>query len=252
MHEIDLYTYDLDSIKHSFSKIGVELSDDQTRMFGRYYEMLIEKNKVMNLTTITEFNDVVIKHFVDSLSCVLLQPEFDISSQFRSGASVIDVGTGAGFPGIPLKIVFPEVKLTLLDSLNKRVDFLRDVCTELKLSDVSFIHARAEDAAHDKNLRDSFNFCVSRAVANLSTLSEYCLPFVKTHGFFLSYKSEKADEEISSAKNALAVLGGSISIEKKFDLPGTDYSRTLVLIKKDRGTPKIYPRKAGTPSKKPL
>lgn len=236
----------------SFNLLGIELTDKQISMFNRYYEMLIEKNKVMNLTTITEYNDVVIKHFVDSISCVMLAPEFDISSQFTAGASVIDVGTGAGFPGIPLKIVFSEIKLTLLDSLNKRVEFLKDVCSELQLSDVTFIHGRAEDAAHDKKLRESFNFCVSRAVANLSTLSEYCLPFVKTHGYFLSYKSEKADQEITDSKNALAILGGSIVVEKMFSLPDTDISRTLVLIKKDKGTPKSYPRKAGTPSKKPL
>ncbi len=237
---------------NSFKLLGVDLSDDQVNKFNRYYEMLVEKNKVMNLTTITDYKDVVVKHFVDSLSCVMLAPEFDIISQLKTGASVIDVGTGAGFPGIPLKIVFPEIRLTLLDSLNKRVEFLKDVCSELEFSDVTFIHGRAEDAAHDKKFRESFNFCVSRAVANLSTLSEYCLPFVKTHGYFLSYKSEKADQEIADSKKALAVLGGSIAVEKKFSLPDTDISRTLVLIKKDKGTPKTYPRNAGTPSKKPL
>lgn len=244
--------FDFDFLLQSFDALDIHLSDVQANMFLKYYQMLVEKNKVMNLTAITDYHDVVIKHFVDSLSCVKLLPEFDVISAFNGGASVIDVGTGAGFPGIPLKIVFPEIKLTLLDSLNKRVEFLKDVCAELNLNDVTFIHARAEDGAHDKQLRESFNFCVSRAVANLSTLSEYCLPFVKTHGYFISYKSEKAVQEIADSKIALSVLGGSISLEKKFSLPETDISRTLILIKKDKGTPKTYPRKAGTPLKKPL
>lgn len=243
---------DLNFLIKSFESLGISLDDNQVNSFYKYYQMLVEKNKVMNLTAITDYHDVVIKHFVDSLSCVKLLPEFDVVSAFKCGASVIDVGTGAGFPGIPLKIVFPEIKLTLLDSLNKRVEFLKDVCTGLNLKDVTFIHARAEDGAHDKKLRESFNFCVSRAVANLSTLSEYCLPFVKTHGYFISYKSEKAEQEISDSKKALSVLGGSIAVEKKFSLPETDISRTLILIKKDKGTPKTYPRKAGTPLKKPL
>lgn len=244
--------FDFDFLLQSFDALDIHLSDVQANMFLKYYQMLVEKNKVMNLTAITDYHDVVIKHFVDSLSCVKLLPEFDVISAFNGGASVIDVGTGAGFPGIPLKIVFPEIKLTLLDSLNKRVEFLKDVCAELNLNDVTFIHARAEDGAHDKQLRESFNFCVSRAVANLSTLSEYCLPFVKTHGYFISYKSEKAVQEIADSKIALSVLGGSITLEKKFSLPETDISRTLILIKKDKGTPKTYPRKAGTPLKKPL
>ena len=244
--------FDFDFLLQSFDALDIHLSDVQANMFLKYYQMLVEKNKVMNLTAITDYHDVVIKHFVDSLSCVKLLPEFDVISAFNGGASVIDVGTGAGFPGIPLKIVFPEIKLTLLDSLNKRVEFLKDVCAELNLNDVTFIHARAEDGAHDKQLRESFNFCVSRAVANLSTLSEYCLPFVRTHGYFISYKSEKAVQEIADSKIALSVLGGSITLEKKFSLPETDISRTLILIKKDKGTPKTYPRKAGTPLKKPL
>ena len=244
--------FDFDFLLQSFDALDIHLSDVQANMFLKYYQMLVEKNKVMNLTAITDYHDVVIKHFVDSLSCVKLLPEFDVISAFNGGASVIDVGTGAGFPGIPLKIVFPEIKLTLLDSLNKRVEFLKDVCAELNFNDVTFIHARAEDGALDKQLRESFNFCVSRAVANLSTLSEYCLPFVKIHGYFISYKSEKAVQEIADSKIALSVLGGSITLEKKFSLPETDISRTLILIKKDKGTPKTYPRKAGTPLKKPL
>ena len=244
--------FDIYFLKKNFKALNIDLTDDQAGKFILYYQMLIETNKVMNLTSITDYKDVVLKHFVDSLSCVELLPDFDIISKFNSGASVIDVGTGAGFPGIPLKIVFPEIKLTLLDSLNKRVVFLNDVCKELKLSDVIFVHGRAEDAAHDKSMRDSFNFCVSRAVANLSTLSEYCLPFVKTHGYFLSYKSEKAEQEINSSKKAFSLLGGSVSLVKSFSLPDSDISRTIILIKKNMGTPKIYPRKAGTPSKKPL
>lgn len=239
-------------LRDSFDQIGIELTDDQVTKFDKYYEMIIEKNKVMNLTKITDYNEAVTKHFVDSLSIVLLDDDISIIRRFHDGASVIDVGTGAGFPGIPLKIIFPEIKLTLLDSVNKKLDFLRDVCIELDFSDVNIIHGRAEDVAHEKGSRETFDICVSRAVGNLATLSEYCLPFVKRNGFFISYKSEKADDELARCKHAFSELRGKLVQEATFELPYSDISRTLLLIMKTGNTPKIYPRKAGTPSKNPL
>lgn len=238
-------------LKQSFNNMGIDLTDNQADQFIQFYEMLIEKNKFMNLTAITDYNDVVIKHFVDSLSCVLLD-DIDIVNSFKSGCRVIDVGTGAGFPGIPLKIIYPEIRLTLLDSLNKRVLFLNDVCSSLGFTDINVIHSRAEDAAHDNHLRSTFDYSVSRAVANLSTLTEYCLPFVKKDGIFIAYKSEKADEEVKSASYAISLLGGTIESIKKFDLPDTDISRTLIAIKCNKNISNHYPRKAGTPSKDPL
>ena len=239
-------------LRESFDQIGIDLTDEQVSQLDRFYEMIIEKNKVMNLTKITDFDDTVTKHFVDSVSVVLLDDDIYIKNRFSEGASVIDVGTGAGFPGIPLKIVFPEIKLTLLDSVNKKLNFLRDVCKELNLDDVTIIHGRAEDIAHQKDTRETFDFCLSRAVGNLATLSEYCLPFVRKNGFFISYKSERAEEELSLCKHAFSELRGKLIQEATFDLPYSDISRTLLLIMKTGNTPKIYPRKAGTPSKSPL
>lgn len=239
-------------LRDSFDQIGIELTDDQVSKFDRYYNLILEKNKVMNLTKITDYHDAVTKHFVDSLSLVLLDDDISIIKRFHNGALVIDVGTGAGFPGIPLKIVFPEIRLTLLDSVNKKLDFLRHVCNELGFNDVNIIHGRAEDIAHIKGRRETFDFCVSRAVGNLEALSEYCLPFVKKNGFFISYKSEKADEELSLCKHAFSELRGKLVQEATFELPYSDISRTLLLIMKTGNTPKIYPRKAGTPSKNPL
>lgn len=223
--------------------IGIELSDEQLEQFLTYYEMLIEKNKVMNLTAITDFDEVLEKHFEDSLSLIQVV-------DLEKSQTVIDLGTGAGFPGIPLKIAFPNLQITLADSLNKRILFLDDVIRELGLTGIDTVHGRAEDLAKNSDYREKFDLCVSRAVANLSTLSEYCLPFVKIGGKFISYKAGECDEEVAASKSSIFLLGGKISDIKKFELG--ESGRAFVIIDKVNGTPKKFPRKAGTPSKDPL
>ena len=231
--------YNTTKFINDLKAIGIELSDEQLEQFLTYYEMLIEKNKVMNLTTITDFDEVLEKHFEDSLS--LIQ-----AVDLEKSQTVIDLGTGAGFPGIPLKIAFPNLQITLADSLNKRILFLDDVIRELGLTGIDTVHGRAEDLAKNSDYREKFDLCVSRAVANLSTLSEYCLPFVKIGGKFISYKAG----EVAASKSSVFLLGGKISDIKKFELG--ESGRAFVIIDKVSGTPKKYPRKAGTPSKDPL
>lgn len=235
----------VDFLKEYIQKIGIELSQDKIDKLIKYYELLVEKNKVMNLTAITEYKDVVIKHFADSLSIIKAVNISEVTN-------IIDIGTGAGFPGMVLKIVFPDVKITLLDSLNKRVNFLNEVIAELQLKDINAIHGRAEDYAHNDTYREKYDLCVSRAVANLSTLSEYCIPYVKVGGKFVSYKAGECEEEINNAKKALNMLGGKIEETVDFILPETDISRTFVVIDKLRNTSVKYPRKSGLPSKEPL
>ena len=235
--------YNFDKFLEEVNKISIELSEKQLEQFRVYYEMLVEKNKVMNLTGITEWDEVLEKHFLDSISLIRA---FDLNQEL----TVMDMGTGAGFPGIPLKIAFPNLKVTLADSLNKRVLFLQEVIDALKLEGIEAIHGRAEDLAREKNHRESYDLSVSRAVANLSTLSEYCLPFVKIGGQFISYKSGECDEEVAASKSAVFLLGGKISSIVKFELG--ESGRSFVVIDKVSGTSKEYPRKAGTPSKKPL
>ena len=224
----------------------VVLSERQMEQFYRYCEMLTEWNKVMNLTAITEMEEVVTKHFVDSLSLGEAVP--DLAGH---GWRVMDVGTGAGFPGIPLKIAYPELKITLLDSLNKRIKFLDAVAEELQLEGVETIHGRAEDFGRDRRYREQYDLCVSRAVANLATLSEYCLPFVKVGGAFVSYKSGKLEEELESGRGEVSKLGSEIEKVLRFALPNGD-ERVLVTVKKMKPLSTKYPRKAGLPSKMPL
>ena len=235
--------YNTDTFKCELEKLGISISEEQLEQFISYYEMLIVKNKVMNLTAITDFDEVIEKHFIDSLNLFRF-------TDLKADKTIIDMGTGAGFPGIPLKIAFPNLKITLADSLNKRILFLNDVISELGLTDIDTVHGRAEDLAKDKIYRENYDICVSRAVANLSTLSEYCLPFVKIGGQFISYKSGDCDEEITNAKSAIFLLGGRLNQIQKFEM--NDNSRSFVIIDKVNGTSKQYPRKAGLPSKKPL
>ena len=241
---------DIKILTDSLEKMNISLSDDQVSRFLRYYEMLVETNKVMNLTAITEFDEVMIKHFADSLSIVKL---FDLSS--KKDIKILDIGTGAGFPGIPLKIAFPDIRITLLDSLTKKIRFIDDVINELDLNSSGSIETtdmRSEDYVRTEDVRESFDLVVSRAVANLAVLSEYSLPYVRIGGSFISYKGDKASEELNEAEKAIDILGGEVKDVMTFTLPGTDISRTLINIKKTRPTPDKYPRKAGLPNKKPL
>jgi len=226
-----------------FEQAGFTFSDLQKRQFYTFYNMLIDKNKVMNLTGITEFTEVVEKHFLDS---IYLNHVTDLDQPVK----IIDLGTGAGFPGIPLKIAFPEIEITLVDSLNKRIHFIEEVIEELELTSINAVHARAEELARNSEYREKFDLCVSRAVANLSTLEEYCLPFVHIGGKFISYKSGEIEEEVQESKKACFLLGGKLKEVYKFDLE--ESKRSFVVVEKVKTTPKTYPRKAGTPSKMPL
>lgn len=232
-----------------FRQWDIALSDIQLNQFMKYYELLVEWNSFINLTSITDYEDVCLKHFLDSVSII---KAYDIERLKNDSLSLIDVGTGAGFPGIPLKIVFPNLRVTLLDSLNKRVSFLNEVIHQLSLCDITAYHGRAEDYAKKDAFRQQYDLCVSRAVANLSTLSEYCLPFIRIGGYFVSYKSEKINEEAKMAKKAITILGGTVDHQTDFILPGSDMYRCNYVIYKSSNTPKKYPRKAGLPSKEPL
>ena len=237
--------YNLTTLENGCRELGIELSQKQKNQFIQFYEFLVEKNKVMNLTGITEFEEVLTKHFLDSLACVK-------AIDMTKVKTIMDIGTGAGFPGVPLKIAFPHLEACLLDSLKKRVNFLEESFELLGLEGIKAIHGRAEDFAQNKEYRESFDLCVSRAVANLATLSEYCLPFVKVGGKFISYKSEKITEEMNAAQHAVKILGGKMDGQVEFTLPDSDIYRNLFIITKEKSTPAKYPRKAGLPSKEPL
>ena len=231
-------------IRDEFSKIQIELSEKQAEQFEQYYEMLIAKNEVMNLTAITEFEEVVQKHFIDSVMIKEVREPGD-------NEKWIDVGTGAGFPGIPLKIVYPQLQVTLLDSLNKRVKFLQEVVDALGLEQVEALHGRAEEYAKKAEYREQYDCCVSRAVANLASLSEYCLPFVKVGGVFAALKGPDGPAEVEAAKKAISLLGGKVEAVKSFTLPGQQ-ARTVAVIRKVQPTPAKYPRHGGKIAKQPL
>ena len=237
--------YDLSSLERGLSRWGLSLTEDQKGQFVAYYDLLVEWNSFMNLTAITDFQEVVVKHFLDSLSLVRV---FDPLQAQR----MVDVGTGAGFPGIPLKIAFPHLEVTLLDSLKKRISFLQEVIGALGLEKISALHGRSEDFGKNPVHREQYDLCVSRAVANLTTLSEYCLPFVQIGGKFISYKSGTIEEELAKASHGVNLLGGGLPKQEKFHLPDTEIERSLVMVEKVRATPKKYPRKAGIPAKEPL
>lgn len=237
-------------VKKYSEETGLDLTMDQLLALDKYAEMLVKTNEVMNLTNITDDEGIAVRHFIDSLTLVPYI-KAEQSRAKRDDISIIDVGTGAGFPGVVLKIAMPEIRLTLLDSLKKRLNFLDEVCTSLNLTDVNTVHGRAEDLGNDSSLRGKFDISCARAVANLPVLCEYCLPFVKKSGAFLAMKGNVEEEEANS-KKAIAILGGKKEHVDKFLLPGTDMNRSIVVVRKIHPTPAGYPRQAGKPSKNPL
>lgn len=235
----------MNHLREQLDMVDIHIDDKRLQQFLTFYELLIEKNKVMNLTGITDKEEVILKHFVDS---VLLMKEHCFENTF----SCMDVGTGAGFPGIPLAIMNPDIHFVLLDSLNKRIRFILEVKDALGLTNLEAYHGRAEDFGRMPEYREQFDICVSRAVANLSSLSEFCIPFVKPSGYFVSYKSQGVEEEMDAAKNAVSLLGGNYEEVVSFSLPGTDISRSFVVVQKIKNTPEKYPRGGGKVLKKPL
>ena len=230
-------------ISNYLDEIQIKLNDKQLMQFYKYMNLLIEWNKKINLTSIIEPEEIIIKHFVDSVI---------ISKYIEKGLKVIDVGTGAGFPGIPLKIVRDDIEIVLLDSLNKRVNFLNEVIKDIKLEKIQTIHARVEEFAKNKKYRENFDAVISRAVANMSTLSEYMLPLTKVGGKMLSMKGPDFEKEIENSKKAISILGGEIEKIDEYQLPKTEMKRSIIIVEKVKNTPQKYPRKPGTPAKEPI
>ena len=229
------------------SKRNFKLNENQINQFNQYFTSLIETNKKVNLTRITEKDEVYLKHFWDSIT-----PLFTFGSVLKGADTLCDVGAGAGFPSIPLKIMLPELKVTIVDSLGKRLNFLQGLITQLNLENVTLVHGRAEDVGQNKQYREQFDVVTARAVANMAVLSEYCLPLIKENGNFIALKGPKAEDELKSARKALKVLGGKVISVKELQLPRSTEERTLILIEKVQATPKKYPRQAGTPHRKPI
>lgn len=225
------------------NKININLTENQIEKFYKYMELLLEWNKKINLTAITDEDEIILKHFIDSLTVLKYINEND---------KIIDVGTGAGFPGIPIAIMMPNVKITLLDSLNKRINFLNEVIRELDLKNIETIHSRSEDCGKDILFREKYDIALARAVANLSTLSEYLLPFIKIDGKMICMKGSEIEEELKNAEYAIKELGGEFVLKDEFELPDSDIKRNIIIVEKVKYTPKIYPRKAGLPSKEPI
>ena len=232
-----------DLIIKGSEKLNIQISENQTEQLERYAELLVSWNEKINLTAITDEEGIATKHFLDSLTALCTD---------RVNGRVIDVGTGAGFPGLVLKIAKPEIELTLLDSLNKRINFLKAVCDDIGIDGVEFVHARAEDGGRDRNYRGQFDTVVSRAVANLTVLSEWCLPFLKKGGYFLALKGPLAEEELKNAERAIKILGGKVEDVYEADIPFTDLKHKIIVIKKVGQTPLKYPRKPGIATKTPI
>ncbi len=235
----------IEILKKGGNDLGLDIDDDMIKKYLVFKDLLIEWNQKINLTGITDEKEIMIKHFLDSMTCLL-------TGVIKQDSKIIDVGTGAGFPGIPLKIYYEDLQLTLLDSLRKRINYLDIVCTECKLKSVELIHGRAEDFGRDKNYREKFDIVTARAVADLSILSEYCLPFIKKNGYFIAQKGPSVDEEVFGAEKAIKILGGKILEKIDVTLPFTDIKHSLVVIEKIKATPEKYPRRTGTPSKNPI
>lgn len=237
-----------DQFKNALLDQGIEVSDQQMNQFDAYFKLLVEVNEHVNLTTITEKSDVYLKHFYDSIT-----PAFFVSQIKTEPLTVCDVGAGAGFPSLPLKILFPQLKVTIVDSLNKRINFLQQLVERLQLTDVSLFHARAEEFGGKRSEhRQQYDLVTARAVARLTVLSELCLPLVKVGGKMVALKAAKAEDELKDAKSAIQLLGGQISADDEFALPISEEKRHIIVIDKVKDTPKKYPRKPGTPSKEPL
>jgi 16S rRNA (guanine527-N7)-methyltransferase len=232
-------------LKRASDALGVELNEKQIDQFLLYKKLLLEWNEKINLTAITDENEIILKHFVDCLSIGSVYP-------IESNSNIIDVGTGAGFPGVPIKIAYPEVNMTLLDSLNKRIIFLDELRNQLGMKNVNLVHARAEDGGQNKLYREKYDLCASRAVANLAVLTEYCLPFVAVGGYFVALKGPDVEDELNESKIAIKKLGAEILDVKQVDIPFSDIHHSIVIIRKIRQTPSQYPRKAGKVSKEPI
>ena len=223
--------------------IKVEITNDQIEMYYKYMKLLLEWNKKINITAITEVDDIILKHFIDSMT---------VLKYIDNATNIIDVGTGAGFPGIPIAIMKHDINITLLDSLNKRIVFLDEVCDNLKVNHIKTIHGRAEEYGQNREEIEKYNIAISRAVANMTTLAEYLIPFVKIGGYCICMKGSEIESELEQAKKAIKELGGEIEKVDCFNLPNSDMERNIVIIKKVKETPNRYPRKAGIPQKLPM
>jgi 16S rRNA (guanine527-N7)-methyltransferase len=232
-------------LENAFEQLNISVSNKTVLKFEKYMKLILEWNQKVNLTAITEESDFINKHFIDSILCA----DF---AELKNAKTIIDVGTGAGFPGVPLALVFPEKQFLLIDSVGKKLKVLKEILNNLEISNVELLHTRAEDLAHKEEYREKFDLCVSRAVANLAALTEYCLPFISIGGTFISYKGPGVSEELKESASAIKLLGGDAGEIRKINLEGFGLDHNMIVIKKKRKTPEKYPRKAGMPSKEPI